>query len=217
MDALLTPLLESPKLVRIAEQLQQVLAAERVKREQFYEDISPEDKWEFINGEVIMHSPATDRHWQVRARIDRLIFDYIDIRSLGAVRGEKTLVSFTRNDYEPDIVYFSPAIARTLKPDQWKYPVPDLIVEVLSPSTRTLDRGVKKDDYEAHGVAEYWIVDPKAETIEQYVLADGKYELAAKQSDGNFACRAIAGFVMPVRAAFDDEANRDARLEFLQP
>lgn len=217
MDALLTPLLGSPKLVRIAEELQQVLAEERVKREQFYEDISPEDKWEFINGEVIMHSPSTDRHTQVRARIDRLIFDYIYPRQLGAVRGEKTLVSFTRNDYEPDIIYFSPAIAHTLEPDQWKYPVPNLIVEVLSRHTRTLDRGVKKDDYEAHGVSEYWIVDPKAETIEQFVLTGGKYELAAQQSEGSFACRAIAGLVMPVRAAFDDEANYDARLEFLRP
>lgn len=216
MDALLTPLLGSPKLVRLAEQLDQVLAAERIKREQFYEDISPEDKWEFINGEVIMHSPATDRHWQVRARIDRLMFDYLDGRDLGVVRGEKTLVSFTRNDYEPDIIYFSPVVARTLQPDQWKYPIPDLIVEVLSPSTRKLDRGVKKDDYEEHGVSEYWIVEPKAETIEQYLLAEGKYELAGKHALGSFTSEAIHGFVMPVRAAFDDDANREARRKFLQ-
>jgi Uma2 family endonuclease len=216
MDALLTPLLGSPKLVRIAEQLQEVLAAERIRRQQFYDDISPEDKWEFINGEVIMHSPATDRHTAVRARIERLIFHYIHPRGLGLVRGEKTLVSFTRNDYEPDIIYFAPALARTLKPDQWKYPIPNLIVEVLSPSTRKLDRGVKKDDYEAHGVSEYWIVDPKADTIEQYVLADGEYVLAANLSDGSFKSNAIAKFVMPVRAAFDDDANWEELRRFLQ-
>lgn len=215
MDALLTPLLESPRLVRIADELQVMLAAERAKREQFYEDISPEDKWEFINGEVIMHSPATDRHWVVRHRIERLLAEYLDSGHLGVVRGEKTLISFTRNDYEPDVVYFRKEVARTFVPDQWKYPIPDFIVEVLSPSTQKLDQGVKKDDYEAHGVAEYWIVDPKAETIEQYLLTEGKYELAAKQADGTFPSKAIARFTMPVRAAFDDAVNRETRRKLL--
>jgi Uma2 family endonuclease len=216
MDALLSPLVESPQLVLYVNELQAVIEAERARREQFYEDISPEDKWEFINGEVIMHSPATDRHWLARARIERLLSDYLQPRDLGVVRGEKTLVAFTRNDYEPDIVYFPPAVARTLKPDQWKYPIPDLIVEVLSPSTEKLDRGTKKDDYAAHGVREYWIVDPKTEVIEQYVLAGRKYRLAGKRAGGSFVCKAIPGFVMLVRAAFDDEVNRQARLEFLR-
>src|SRR5262249_8451579 len=155
---------------------------------------SPEDKWEFINGEVVMHSPVTEQHWLVRSLIERLLIDYLHGRELGGVRGEKTLVNFTRNDFEPDIPYFPEQVTRTLLPDQWKYPVPDFIVEVLSPSTEKKDRGVKKDDYEAHGVAEYWIVDPKAETIEQYLLVDGEYKLALKQADGTFACKAIAGF-----------------------
>ncbi len=215
MNALLSPLVESPQLVLYVNELQAVIDAERARREQFYEDISPEDKWEFLNGEVIMHSPATDRHWLVRARIERVLFDYLDGRDLGVVRGEKTLVAFTRNDYEPDVVYFRPEIAQTLEPDQWKYPIPDLIVEVLSPSTEKLDRGTKKTDYAAHGVGEYWIVDPNAEFIEQYLLAGRKYKLAAKRAGGTFASKAIAGFVMPVRAAFDDDANRDARRKFL--
>jgi hypothetical protein len=71
------------------------------------------------------------------------------------------------------------------------------------------------DDYAAHGVREYWIVDPKAEFIEQYVLAGRKYKLAGKRAGGSFACKAITGFVMPVRAAFDDDVNREARRKFL--
>src|SRR5215218_6476378 len=109
MDALLSPLVESPQLVLYVNELQAVLEAERARREQFYEDISPEDKWEFINGEVIMHSPATAKHTQVRARISRLLGIYVDSRKLGMVLDEKALVSFTRNDYEPDIVYFDAA------------------------------------------------------------------------------------------------------------
>jgi Uma2 family endonuclease len=147
----------------------------------------------------------------VRARIQRLIFEYIEGRDLGQVHGEKVLVAFTRNDYEPDILYFPKAVADTLEPDRWKCPVPDLTVEVLSPSSRKLDRGTKFDDYAAHHVSEYWIVDPDAETIEQYLGSDGVYRLSIKLSEGRLACEAIPGFLMTVRAAFEDDVNREAR------
>lgn len=54
---------------------------------------------------------------------------------------------------------------------------PDLIVEVLLPSTAKNDRGYKKDLYEQSGVKEYWIVDPAMRSIEAYLLEDGKYSL----------------------------------------
>ncbi len=74
----------------------------------------------------------------------------------------------------------------------WKgaiYGVPDMVVEVLSPSTRVRDLTVKKDAYEMNGVKEYWIVDPYMKTVDVYVLHDGKYKLEnsyAKYSDYDF-------------------------------
>jgi Uma2 family endonuclease len=198
------------------EELRSIVDAERAKREQFYEDISPEDKWEFINGEVIMHSPATAKHTQVQGRILRLLGTYVDLHTLGTVLFENALVSFTRNDYEPDLVFFPTEVAQHIQPEQWKLPVPDMIVEVLSPSSRVLDRGTKFKDYQGHSVTEYWIVDPVSESIEQYLLEDGAYRLHAKQQNGSLDCVAVAGFVMPVRAAFDDQENLKA-LWALQP
>jgi Uma2 family endonuclease len=89
---------------------------------------------------------------------------------LGHVGQEKVLITLTRNDYEPDIVYFGPQKAQSLTPDQVKFPAPDFAVEVLSTSMESNDRGIKFLDYAAHGVAEYWLVDPQAKIIEQYVL-----------------------------------------------
>jgi len=57
------------------------------------------------------------------------------------------------------------------------YGAPDLIVEVLSPSTARRDRGDKKTLYEQHGVQEYWIISPDEKSVEVYLLKDGKYEL----------------------------------------
>ena len=54
---------------------------------------------------------------------------------------------------------------------------PDLVVEVLSPSSAKNDRGYKKDLYERSGVKEYWIVDPNTHSIESYLINDGKYRL----------------------------------------
>lgn len=57
------------------------------------------------------------------------------------------------------------------------YGAPDLIVEVLSPSTGKNDRGPKKDVYERHGVREYWIADTKSKSVEVYLLRDGHFVL----------------------------------------
>ena len=54
---------------------------------------------------------------------------------------------------------------------------PDFVVEVLSPSTKRKDISEKKAAYEKFGVREYWIIDPKAESIEAYILHEGKFEL----------------------------------------
>ena len=55
--------------------------------------------------------------------------------------------------------------------------MPDMVVEILSKSTRNKDLGIKKDTYEAQGVREYWIIDPWSKSIDVYLLRDGKYAL----------------------------------------
>lgn len=95
------------------------------------------------------------------------------------------------------------------------FPAPDLVVEVLSPSTEERDRGIKFEDYAAHGVGEYWLIDPDVETIEQYRLSGETYELVMKSRSGEIECAMIDGFTIPVRAVFDDEINQSALRLFL--
>ena len=80
---------------------------------------------------------------------------------------------------QPDIVYVAsgrlPAISR-----RGIEGPPTLAVEVLSPSTVQIDRGVKSQLYARHGVPHYWIVDPEARSIEAYRLAESAYELSAR-------------------------------------
>ncbi len=199
-------LLRCPQLPLVVQEFQSELRAEHEKRTRFYEEMSEGQKVEFINGEVIVHSPVKLRHSVASQNLFTLLNVYVRKRQLGLVGHEKWLITLTRNDYEPDIVYFVPHKAQTITPDQMKFPAPDLVVEVLSPSTENQDRGVKFQDYAAHGITEYWIIDPDREFVEQYVLQNERYDLQMKSHTGDLQSVAVRGFEIPVHAIFDETA-----------
>lgn len=183
------------------------LAAERERRRQFYEQIPDGAKWKFINGQVIRHSPDMVRHMAVRRNLESLLWNYVNFRRLGTVLAEKGLCVFPRNDFMPDVIFFGPEKSVTLQPKQLRLPVPDFACEILSDSTAQRDRGVKFRDYEAHGVTNYWLVDPDAEALEQFLLRDGAYVLELKSGSGWIGCRVVDGFKIPIRALFDPAEN----------
>lgn len=200
-------LLGSPRLPEAMRRLQAAMRAEARKRRYFYEVVTEHQKAEFINGEIVVHTPVKYQHNQASFRLASLMNAYVQRHSLGAVGHEKLLVTLTRNDYEPDICFFGVEKASGFTPDQTRFPAPDMVVEVTSESTEAIDRGVKFEDYAAHGVSEYWLVDPTAETIEQYILAESGYELAVKVRTGSIASTVVNGFEIPVRAVFDDKEH----------
>ncbi|MEZ6060068.1 MAG: Uma2 family endonuclease [Planctomycetaceae bacterium] len=207
LEALLEPIRHSPRLLEAVELLNRQVQNEQQRRQRFYQEMTEEQKVEFIDGDVVLHSPARNRHLDATGFLVRLLSTFVDIHKLGTVRSEKCLCVFPRNDYEPDIVFFGPEKAATLKPDTLKFPVPDFIVEVLSDSTEARARGVKLEDYAANGVREYWIIDSEHGAVEQRLLRDGDYELLMKSSSGTLKSQVIEGFAIPVEAVFDEAAN----------
>src|SRR6185437_509055 len=115
-DALIDQLVHSPRLEMYMTRLNSVLADERERRHRFYDEMDESIKQEFINGEVVVHSPTKLRHVEVRDALLMLLKSYVSNRQLGKVGSEKMLVSLTRNDYEPDICYFGVAKASRFKP-----------------------------------------------------------------------------------------------------
>lgn len=204
MNAALEEILDSPELPDIHAVIGQRLADERARRERFYEEITPEDKAEFINGEVIMHAPALVRHLLVSARFFNLLGSFVRRRRLGQAFVEKAMVVTERNDFEPDIVFYGLEKAPALGLDRLKLPPPDFIVEILSPSTEQRDRGVKFRGYAHSGVGEYWVVDPVRETVEVNLSVGDAYRTAGIFGGGTVSSQVVTGFVIPVRAIFDD-------------
>ncbi len=203
----LEEILNSPLLPQILNQIREKVNQEQAKRQEFYEKISEDTKAEFIQGEIIFHSPAKSKHLLVVGNLFNLIKNYVVAKNLGKVFSEHALVSLTRNDYEPDIAFWGLEKAKDFKPNQMKFPAPDFVVEVLSETTEKIDRGIKFIDYALHQVAEYWIIDPDTQFVEQYVLANGEYQLLKKTDTGYIQSQVISGFRIPVAAIFDENQN----------
>lgn len=213
-------ILDQPDAPRVIEALQQALQEEQRKRTDFREWVTPAVKAEFINGEVIIHSPVKRKHWKITDLLSRIISIYSSKNKLGVVGTEKVMVALTRNDYEPDLVFFSQDKAQHFSENQVLFPAPDFVVEILSAKTAARDKGIKKEDYAAHGIREYWIIDPNRQCIDQYVLLstkDKKYTPAKRHRlDEWIESWAIKGFNIPVHALFDEAANLEAIQELLK-
>lgn len=209
-DAIVEQMLDSPELPFVVHRLQAVLNSERPLRERFYDEITEDGKVEFINGKVVVQSPARLKHIQVAQRLVKLLETFVELGGAGVVTSEKALVCLTRNDYEPDLCFFGEAKARQFTSSQLKFPAPDWVCEILSESTEAIDRTVKYQDYALHGVQEYWLVDADREAVEIHLLENSSYRLAAVVTEGKLESRVIAGFCVPVRALFDSGESASA-------
>lgn len=214
-EAVLEPILASPELPRYVRQLREVLAREHTLRQKFYEDISEQQKAEFINGRVVVHSPVQRRHSLASDYLFALVSAHVNQHQLGWVGHEKLLVVLTRNDYEPDVAFWRAEVADGFDAEQMKFPAPDFVAEVLSPSTAKLDRGIKFEDYAAHGVREYWLVDPAVEAVEKFILRGHRFSAAGLFTKGAIASHVVSGLEIPVGAIFKRETHLRALKKLL--
>ncbi len=138
----------------------------------------PDDgrRHEVIDGEHYVN-PAPDLYHQaVSKRLQHQLYTKIELAGLGTLYNAPCDVQLSDHDIvQPDLLVVLNSRTRIFTPTKVKG-VPDLLVEILSPSTVDYDRTVKKALYQRAGVPEYWIVDPSEHTLEQLVLHEGKYQ-----------------------------------------
>ncbi len=200
---ILNSLVNQPDAIKIIEAAQSLFEKEKEARYNFHELVHENMKAEFINGEVVMHSPVKFEHWDASANLSASLIDYVKQNDLGKVGVEKVMVHLTRNDYEPDICFFGKQKVTQFRPGQLLFPAPDFIVEILSPTTETIDRTLKMTDYASHGVMEYWIIDPILQSIEQYFLDKGNFVLHVKLvKEGKIHAKAIEGYSVKLEDIF---------------
>ncbi|MHB8368562.1 MAG: Uma2 family endonuclease [Leptospirales bacterium] len=142
-------------------------------------------RYEIIDGELCMTPSPNTRHQEISLILSLAIGNWVGKSSSGKLFIAPYDVFFSKDPLqvvEPDLVFVSKEHLSIIGEKNIQG-VPDLLVEILSPSTEASDRRVKHSLYERFGVPEYWIVDPATNTIQVFRLADGHYP--APQELGN--------------------------------
>ena len=133
---------------------------------------APADKrYELLDGELIMVPVPNLKHQTVQLKLTMRLGLFIENRALGTLFTPVCDVMLSETDVvQPDLLFVSREREHLLSGGQNVQGAPDLVVEILSPSTAERDRSDKRVLYGRHGVMEYWLVDPMAETVQIHRL-----------------------------------------------
>ena len=142
--------------------------------------VMPDDgrRYEIHGGELVVVPSPLLRHQLAAGEILTLLSDYRRTAGGLAVTAPFDIVFDEYDVVQPDVVFFRAERLHLLDPNAVTRAAPDIVVEVLSPSTAAIDRGRKMRMFAWYGVPEVWIVDPLRQRIEVHVLADGAYQQA---------------------------------------
>lgn len=173
-----------------------------------YEDYLrlPDDgrRYEIIEGVLYVANAPSYAHQLAVYKLARYLGDFVEVNRLGVVLGAPFEVHLSElsRPVQPDVLF----LRNDQKPSedaQIFVGAPTLIVEVISPSSIRVDRKVKFDLYEATGVAEFWLVDPKTRSIEIYTLSNGEYALVGQfTGDEVVKSNVLDGLDLKVSAIF---------------
>ena len=134
-------------------------------------------RYEIIDGELCMTPSPNTRHQRISRKLLLVIGKFLETHPVGEVFDAPYDVIFSQDPLqvaEPDLIFVSKAHDSIITEKNIQG-VPDLLIEILSPTTAANDRRVKLSLYERFGVPEYWIMDPEAETVQVFRLSDGRY------------------------------------------
>jgi len=131
---------------------------------------------ELINNQLIMSPSPLDVHQVIAGEIYLELSLYLRKNKIGEIRIAPYDVHFSsENILQPDLLFIENKNLDKIRKNGF-YGAPDLIIEILSPSSLKIDYKDKKSVYEKFGVQEYFIVDPESKKVDSFFIKNGKYE-----------------------------------------
>lgn len=157
---------------------------------------------EWADGEIIRHMPTTPLHQNVVIFLIRLLSGFVDRLNLGHLLAAPVEIKLWPDgpSREPDVLFIGRDRIAQLTTRRFEG-APNLVVEVVSPGSVTIDRVDKFLEYERAGVGEYWIIDPRPhqQQADFYVRGDeGRFAAAPLDDEGGFASAVLPGFRLNV-------------------
>ena len=160
-----------------------------------YAALPDEPRCELIYGRFYVSPSPIRIHQFVVGQIGRVLYDIADATGGEAIVAPMDVHLADHTVAQPDVLYVSPERHEILQ--TWIEGAPDVVVEVLSPSTVRMDRLLKLNRYAEGGVREYWLVDPAARTIEFHVN-DGERFVVHTQEGGSWKSPAVSGVELDI-------------------
>jgi Uma2 family endonuclease len=153
-----------------------IVSTAKMSAKQFLElhEDPPGVRLELVQGEIAVSPSPTPEHSRIDTDLRTIVNQHVKAHRLGVVFGDVDTIFGVDDVRRPDIIFFSRRREHLVGDKAMEGP-PDLCVEIISPSSSTVDRVDKFEQYEAGGVLHYWVVDPKSRSIEAYKLRRGKY------------------------------------------
>ncbi len=142
----------------------------------------PQDsqRYEVLWGELIVAPSPGEPHQRFGGSLHVVLWNFVAARGMGRIYSAPFDVELSpHNIVQPDVLFVSEARMGIIHESR-VIGAPDLVVELLSPSTAAVDRAKKRDAYADAGVPHYWIADPRYPSIEAYQLAGDTYRLLAR-------------------------------------
>jgi Uma2 family endonuclease len=164
-----------------------------------YSKLDDDQRHEIIGGDLLM-APAPDYlHQDWSRKLFRIIDRFATDKKLGEIiYAPFDVVLNVENTVEPDLIFVSAANSGIIQ-RRAIVGVPDLLVEIISPSSVRRDRYDKKELYARFGVKEYWICDPANKSLEILVLREGQYSLhSSAEEKGKITSHVLTGLQFDV-------------------
>jgi Uma2 family endonuclease len=162
---------------------------------------TPDDgkRYEVIDGDLYVTPPPSWGHQVGVGGLYYLLAGHVRARELGyVVPAPVGVVLDEHNGIQPDIVFVSRGRSEIIQ-ERGVFGSPDLVVEFLSPSTRSRDRTVKKRRYAAAGVPHYWMGDPRTRMLETHRLRGDVYQLTGTYGPGDiYRPELFPGLAIPI-------------------
>jgi Uma2 family endonuclease len=151
-----------------------------------------ESRYEIISGELIDMSPAPNsEHQRISRKLEFALLKFLDQNQLGELlHAPIDVILDKQNVVQPDILFISNASLGIIT-KKCVEGAPNLVVEIISPSSHYRDTVEKKAIYEWFGVKEYWLIDPANRVMEVFSLQNGKYALHAFVAEEGQATSAL--------------------------
>lgn len=133
--------------------------------------------YQIIEGGLYMVPAPTTYHQKVSINLASIIWNYVKKINWGEIYDAPIDVILSTTDIvQPDIIGISKERLSIVK-EKGIFGTPDLVIEILSPSTWPLDLKLKKGLYERYGIQEYWLVYPEEKKVQCFLMKGGKYHL----------------------------------------